>query len=540
MRITNNIITSNTKYNINNNKVNVNTLNNQMSSQKKIDKPSDDPVVAIRALRLRSSLSEIDQYYEKNIPDAESWLDVTETALTNMKKVLTDIHTQCVYGATDTLTADDRNTILSQLQALADQVYSEGNADYAGRSVFTGYKTNTTLTFSDSEPNTSYNITQSIPSSAMGEHTYYYNQVTTPTDQAVATAVATSTSPASPGSVTMQRERLSYDKISTLQSLNYSYSTTDASGNKIDTTVTLLGAGAGTKKVTTTDPSGNATSVTSASTFNCVTMTTSQLETAKYSVAGIDDKVIFNSDTGELLIGKNVATDINTNSAKMTANYDKTGFTASELRPENYYDCKNTTDPAHPITYTNFDANGKFISEDINYTVATNQTLDVNTVANDVFDSSIGRDVNELISAVKTSIAAHDTVDNIKAMMKESQFADSASQAKLQEWLDVANKQVDYSDNNMKKMYSNGITGFSNYMSKVNLAITDVGSKGDRLDIIKTRMGNQQTTVKSLKSSNEDRDLSDVVIDYTSAYTAYQASLQAAGKLSKQTLLDYL
>jgi flagellar hook-associated protein 3 FlgL len=53
-------------------------------------------------------------------------------------------------------------------------------------------------------------------------------------------------------------------------------------------------------------------------------------------------------------------------------------------------------------------------------------------------------------------------------------------------------------------------------------------------------MSNQQTTVKSLKSNNEDKELSEVVIDYTSAYTAYQASLQAAGKLAKQTLLDYL
>ena len=92
----------------------------------------------------------------------------------------------------------------------------------------------------------------------------------------------------------------------------------------------------------------------------------------------------------------------------------------------------------------------------------------------------------------------------------------------------------------MKRMYSNGITNFSEYMGKVNLAITDVGSKGDRLDVIKTRMGNQQTTVKKLKSTNEDKEISDIVIDYTSSYTAYQASLQAAGKVEKQTLLDYL
>ena len=145
MRITNNMMMRNTKLNINGNKLNVNTLNNQMSSQKKIDKPSEDPIVAIRALRLRSSLSQINQYYEKNIPDAETWFEVTETALDNMCKILTDIHTQCVYGSNDTLGEDDRDTILQQLQAMADQVYAEGNADNAGRTIFTGYKTNTTL-----------------------------------------------------------------------------------------------------------------------------------------------------------------------------------------------------------------------------------------------------------------------------------------------------------------------------------------------------------------------------------------------------------
>ena len=50
MRVTNNMIMSNTKININGNKTNVNTLNNQMTSQKKISRPSDDPVIAIRAL----------------------------------------------------------------------------------------------------------------------------------------------------------------------------------------------------------------------------------------------------------------------------------------------------------------------------------------------------------------------------------------------------------------------------------------------------------------------------------------------------------
>ena len=117
MRITNNIILHNTTGNINGNKVNVNNLNNQMTSQKKIQRPSENPVIAVRSLRLRTTLSEIDQYYENNIPDAESWMKVTETALANMKTILTDIRTQCTYGASDQITADDRKTILTQLRS---------------------------------------------------------------------------------------------------------------------------------------------------------------------------------------------------------------------------------------------------------------------------------------------------------------------------------------------------------------------------------------------------------------------------------------
>ena len=129
MRVTNNMITANTKSNINGNKGLVDKYNTQMTTQKKINRPSEDPVIAIRSLRMQTNLSHITQYLDNNIADANAWLDVTETALTNMMKVLTDIRTQCVNGSTDTLTADVRRTILKQLQAMSDQIYSEGNSD---------------------------------------------------------------------------------------------------------------------------------------------------------------------------------------------------------------------------------------------------------------------------------------------------------------------------------------------------------------------------------------------------------------------------
>ena len=104
-----------------------------MTTQKKINKPADDPVIAIRSLRMQTSLSHIDQYLNNNISDANSWLNVTDTALENMKTILTDVRSLCVKGATDTLKEDDRRTILNQLKYLSDQIYAEGNADFSGR-----------------------------------------------------------------------------------------------------------------------------------------------------------------------------------------------------------------------------------------------------------------------------------------------------------------------------------------------------------------------------------------------------------------------
>ena len=213
--------------------------------------------------------------------------------------------------------------------------------------------------------------------------------------------------------------------------------------------------------------------------------------------------------------------------------YTKTGFEKGELRPEYYYDCQNITDPSNVISYTKED-------QDINYEIANSTMLTVNTQASDVFDSSIRRDTNELINIVQAAIDAESKVNQISAMMKESQYADKESQKALQTYLDAAKKEADYANDNLQKTYEQYITNFDNYLERINEGITNIGSMQKRLEMVQTRVENQQTTIQSLKSSNEDRDISDIIIDYYAAYNAYQASLTAAAKVGDQTLLNYL
>lgn len=511
MRVTNNMIMNTTKANINRNKVEVDRMNTQMSTQKKIDVPSDDPVVAVRSLRLRSTMNQIDQYLNTNVKDAESWLEITQSSLESLKTAIDNIHTQCDAGSNTYLTQSNRNTILTQLKQLRDQIYQEGNNDYAGRTIFTGYKTNSTLTF-QADSKESYTITEPASYESIEEKNYYTNTFESFSD------VPANEPAADVDEATLQRIRLSYTSIENPTDVTFTYKKPD--GSTATEVLDVTGAAA------------------SANGFSFKQMTTSDLVAADYAIG--DDDVVLNTDTGELLLGKNAADFLRANKANVSVTYDKTGFKEGELRPEHYFNCTNTTDPRNPVKYINYNDKGERMYQDINYYIGNNQSITVNTLAADTFNASIGRDVDELSDAVQFAMDAYDTVEKIESMMSSERYSSEADQEMLKKWYDAAQRQLDYANQNMHELYNAKLTTFDNYATQVNLALTTVGAKGQRLDLVKNRLESNMTTIEKLKSNNEDRELSDIVIDYTASYTAYQAALQAASKVQEQTLLDYL
>ena len=539
------MITNNTKANINSNKLLVDKYNTQMTTQKKIAKASENPVIAIRALRLSTTMSHINQYVDNNIPDASAWMDVTETALTNMKDLLTDIRTHCVNGSTDTLNQEDRETILEGLKALSDQVYAEGNADYAGKTVFTGYRTSSNLTFDEEELDTRYSISQSFDYSNLEEKRYYTGDVMVP--EAVVTGSADPANDTQDCTTTIaentyERIRLAYNGDTQLNSFAYSY--TDKDGNKQEisfarTAVTDPATGDITGY---TYPGANANTTADAATppQMMVFETEQDWEAAKQAagkagkVVG-DDEIIYIEQTGEFIFGKNVANTISDGRAQIDVNYEKQGFAKGELRPEYYYDCTDISDDDDTkwVTYTKQ-------NQEIKYTVSNNADITINTQADQVFDSSIARDVDELINVVQKAIDANNKVAKIEEMMAEAQYQDEVSQEKLKGYLEAAKKEADFADDNLQKTYEAYIGRFDKYLESTNIAITNVGSVKNSLNLTQTRVENQQMTLEELKSDNEDRDISDIIIDYYASYNAYQSSLTAAGKLGQSSLLDYI
>lgn len=555
MRITNNVIMRNTKSNINTNKINVNDKNNQMSSQKKIDRPSDDPVIAVRALRLRSNLSELDQYLNKNIKEATAWQDVTDTALYNIRGLMNDMYELCEHGANDTLNQEDRRTLLTQLQQNQAQIYEEGNSDYAGRTVFTGWKTDTTLTFTQDKPEEHYTITQQLSYTDLYENTYLYNTVGT--DEIVnfkTKASQLSEVSAQPASATLNRIRLAYDMIGVGTDIPGGPDTTTGNYNTLPTSIDYAKA----------DGSYGGT-------IAYKTVTTAELEAAKYdlsdaSLQDTDDlgnpvtySCVLNTDTGELLFTNALSDQLKSEEAVFSFSYDKTGFEKGDLTPENYFNCTNWTkgigDP-DPVRYTynhydggtwGTDSGGNPVytkaiwqSEPVNYTIATNQEMAINLEAHDFMDQDLERDIMELTNSVQASIDAHNKLEQLENMLKQDAYAGEDDQAKLKAMIEAVNKEIDLADSNMRDVYTHYVGKFQQYYTTVDLARTDLGSRGDRLALTENRVSSQYDTVDKLKSENEDEDLSDIVIDYQAAYLAYQASLQAAAKVQQQTLLDYI
>lgn len=622
MRMTNKIMRNNSLYNINQNKILEDKLSNQMTNQSKITRPSDDPVVAIRALRLRTNVTTVTQYYDKNAPDADSWLTITGDALNTVGSVLKNLYEQVTDASKKSLKAEDLEIIMTQMKALTKEFYASGNVDYAGRYVFSGFRTDTPITFRDEDikqftkdpenPKT-YVIDESLDFDDILQVSYTDWSKITDTANPSGTELDVTNSK-------LYRFRLSYDDLNIA-------TTKDANGNTvIDTT-----------KAPYTDDFQI--------TINGVARTDIvpylDAEQAYKDVSAGVTKLAFIPATGEIVFNEdsyvNPGAELNIpninsiEDVKIDVKYAKSNWHEGDINPVHYFHCvatdkenvnpamglseaqgelqqaqvdlmaakqqaepqlaaaqkeledakrvlrltnpadtaavaaaqaavdaarakveaaQKTIDDAQAVVDEKQEAVDKIMNvvveynsdgkdQDIYYNVGFNQTIQVNTHADEVFTHGAQRDMDDFQIYLKQLQDAEEKISDIEKKMQEYP-EDDPMYLKLKDQLGAMNKAYTYIRDNLQTKFENQITRYQKYIDETNIAVTNNGTRGSRLDLISDRLMNQKATFKDLQSNNEDVDVTEVAVQLKSSELTYEAALMATSKIMQTNLMNYI
>lgn len=136
-RVTNQTIMLSAQRNLQASKATLAKLQDQASTLKAINRPSDDPMATANSLQVRAQQAANAQY-GRNIDNGNGWLTTIDSALGNATTIMRQVRDLTVQASNDTLTAAAKDAIASQLDGLKQDLLGQANAKFMGRTVFAG------------------------------------------------------------------------------------------------------------------------------------------------------------------------------------------------------------------------------------------------------------------------------------------------------------------------------------------------------------------------------------------------------------------
>jgi flagellar hook-associated protein 3 FlgL len=138
MRVTQHTIATNSLANLQTNLGRVSQLQEQMTSGKVINRPSDSPTGTVSALGLRGEIRTTEQY-SRNANDAVSWLGTQDTTLTSINDVLQRVRVLTLQGSNDgALGPAAREALATEVTSLRETLRGQANTTFLGRPIFGG------------------------------------------------------------------------------------------------------------------------------------------------------------------------------------------------------------------------------------------------------------------------------------------------------------------------------------------------------------------------------------------------------------------
>ncbi|MFC3015608.1 flagellar hook-associated protein FlgL [Virgibacillus litoralis] len=142
MRITQGMLSNNMLNNLSNSYSKMNTYMNQLSTGKKINRPSDDPVIAMKGMGYRTELKEVEQF-KRNTNEVHNWMDNSDAALDKTTQALQKLRELAVQASNDTYDDGQRENIMEEAEQLKEHLADIANTQVNGKYIFNGTSTDT-------------------------------------------------------------------------------------------------------------------------------------------------------------------------------------------------------------------------------------------------------------------------------------------------------------------------------------------------------------------------------------------------------------
>jgi len=140
MRVTQGMISDNNLRHLSNSYAKLSTYMDQLSTGKKVSKPSDDPVVVMKGMNYRSEVNRINQY-KRNTGEVHNWMDNTDSALDKTTQALQKLRELAVQASNDSYSEKERENIMEEAKQLKEHLTDIANTKVNDKYIFNGSNT---------------------------------------------------------------------------------------------------------------------------------------------------------------------------------------------------------------------------------------------------------------------------------------------------------------------------------------------------------------------------------------------------------------
>ncbi|WP_096202425.1 flagellar hook-associated protein FlgL [Bacillus sp. FJAT-45350] len=141
MRVTQTMLANNTLRHISQGYENLGRIQDQLASGKKITRAHQDPVIAMKGMRYRTEVTEVEQF-KRNLSEVNTWMDNADSALDKVNQAIHRIRELVVQASNDTYEPTQRANIAKEIRQINDHIASLANTKANDKYIFNG--TNTT------------------------------------------------------------------------------------------------------------------------------------------------------------------------------------------------------------------------------------------------------------------------------------------------------------------------------------------------------------------------------------------------------------